>query len=85
MTQVQRLQANDVISRQQSCATFNTSLSPFFESALTGAVTNPWRWSGAATTPATVGSELRTDGACGSAAQPRFDFAPQLLDGVEIG
>jgi len=67
VTQVQRLQANDVISRQQSCATFNTSLSPFFESALTGAVTNPWRWSGAATTPATVGSELRTDGACGSA------------------
>ena len=68
LTQVQLLQTDDVITRLNSCATFNTALSPFAAStAVTGRVVNQWIWSGSATTPATVGSENRVDGACGSA------------------
>jgi hypothetical protein len=64
LTQVQLLQANDVIARQNRCTTFNTALTPFVESAVGGHATNPWRWSGSATTPGTVSSENRTDGMC---------------------
>lgn len=68
LTQAQLLQTNDQVVRSSSCAPFNTSLLPFAESsAVSGRALNVWRWSGAATTPATVGSEVRTDGACGSA------------------
>ena len=67
LSQTQLLQTDDVITRLASCATFNTSLAPFAEStAVTGRLTNTWRWSGAATAPTTVSSENRT-GACGSA------------------
>jgi hypothetical protein len=66
LIQVQVLQANDVIARQSQCSTFDTGLAPWYESSRTGAVANPWRWSGAAVAPSTVGSETRTDGACGS-------------------
>jgi hypothetical protein len=64
LTQTRLLQANDVVARQNRCSTFNTSLAPWTESAVNGHATNPWRWSGAATNPATVGSENRTDGVC---------------------
>jgi hypothetical protein len=68
ITQVQLLQANDVVVRQSSCSTFTTSLSPFAASTpVTGRAANQWIWSGSATTPSTVSSENRTDGACGSA------------------
>ncbi len=70
LTQVQSLQADDSISRQSQCTTFNTALTPWYESGVThttGTVLNPWRWTGAATTPATVSSENRVDGACGNA------------------
>ena len=66
ITQTQLMQANDQIARQNRCSTFNTALTPWVESVVNGHATNPWRWSGAATTPATVGSENRTDGLCGS-------------------
>jgi hypothetical protein len=68
LTQTNLLQANDQVTRLQSCAPFNTSISPFAQStAVTGRLANTWIWSGAATTPATVSSENRTDGSCGSA------------------
>ena len=67
ITQARLLQANDVITRHAQCSPFNTALTPWFESAVGGRPVNPWRWSGSATTPATVGSETRVDGACGSA------------------
>jgi hypothetical protein len=69
LTQVQVLQANDQVSRQASCQTFNTSLGGFKESTkvtrggLTTAL-NTWHWAGP-TQP--VGAELRVDGACGNA------------------
>ncbi len=68
LTQTRFLQANDQISRQQQCSTFDTALAPWYESILTctGCVGNPWRWTGSATNPATVGSETRVDGSCGS-------------------
>ncbi len=67
LTQAQLLQMNDVVARQAQCSPFNTALTPWYESVVSGRPANPWRWSGSATTPATVGSETRTDGACGSA------------------
>jgi len=68
LTQPQLLQTNDQVSRQASCAPFNTSVSPFVPSAATsGHIAATWKWSGAATSRSTVGSELRVDGACGSA------------------
>jgi hypothetical protein len=68
LSQPQLLQTNDQVTRLASCAPFNTSISPFAQStAVTGRLANTWIWSGASTTPATVGSENRTDGACGSA------------------
>ena len=67
LTQVQLLQSDDVVTRLNSCATFNTALSPFAaSSAVTGRALNQWIWSGSATSPVTVKSEVRTDGACGS-------------------
>ena len=69
LTQVQTLQANDVISRQQQCSVFNSL--PGYESTVTGAVANPWRLSSVATNPATVGSENRTDGSCNDATANR--------------
>ena len=67
ITQVQFLQANDQIARQNRCSQFSgPTLSPWVESAVNGHATNPWKWSGSATTPATVSSENRTDGMCGS-------------------
>ena len=63
-TQSQLLQANDAIVRQNRCSTFTGSLAPWTESAVTGGALNPWRWSGSATVPLTVGSENRTDGTC---------------------
>jgi hypothetical protein len=65
LTQVQLLQSNDTVLRQASCSLFSTNnFSPWFEATITGANPNPWRATLAATTPATVGAELRTDGAC---------------------
>ncbi|HEX4826061.1 MAG TPA: hypothetical protein VFV19_17315 [Candidatus Polarisedimenticolaceae bacterium] len=64
LTQVQLLQANDVIVREKQCTTFNTSLGTFFESTVNGHPTNPWKWIGSATAPSTVGSENRVDGIC---------------------
>ena len=62
------LHANDTIVRQNRCSTFNTALTPWVESVITGCspacASNPWRWSGAATTPSIVGSENRTGGIC---------------------
>ena len=66
LTQTQLLQADDTITRQNRCSTFNSGLAPWVESVVTGGATNPWRWSGAATTPAIVSSENRTDGMCGN-------------------
>jgi hypothetical protein len=72
MTQVRLLQANDTVTRQKQCSVFDTSplVAPitWYESAATGRSTNPWRWIGSATTPATVGSENRTDGICSSSS-----------------
>jgi len=68
LSQPQLLQSNDQVSRQASCAPFNTSISPFAQStAVTGRLVNGWIWSGASTTPATVSSEVRVDGSCNSA------------------
>ncbi len=69
LTQVRLLQTNDTITRQQHCSKFDTSPLPslaWYESVVTGATANPWRWSGSATQPAVVGSENRTDGICSS-------------------
>ena len=63
-TQVQMLQANDIVARQVQCSTFNAGLLPWYESTVTGRVANGWKWSGSATTPATVSSENRTGGLC---------------------
>ncbi len=72
LTQVQLLQTNDTVTRQASCATFETSLIPFNAStAVTGRVLNTWKWSGSAVTPGTVSSEVRVDGACGAATTNR--------------
>ncbi len=66
LTQVRLLQANDVVARQSRCSPFDSALTPWYESVVAGAVANPWRWIG----NATVGSENRTDGTCGSATVP---------------
>ena len=71
MTQVQLLQTNDVVARLTHCSTFDTSpltAGTWYESVVTGATTNPWRWIGSAASPSTVGSENRTDGICSSSA-----------------
>ncbi|MBZ5639892.1 MAG: S8 family serine peptidase, partial [Acidobacteriia bacterium] len=71
LTQIRPLQANDIVTRQKHCSVFDTSPLPssaWYESVITGATTNPWRWIGSATQPATVGSENRTDGICSSSA-----------------
>jgi hypothetical protein len=75
LTQIQLLQANDQISRQASCSTFNTNLGGWAESTKVTrvdqsngltlpTVLNTWHWAGP-TQP--VGAELRVDGACGNA------------------
>ena len=66
ITQVQLLQANDVIVREKQCSTFQTlaSFNTWFESPITGRATNTWKWSGSATNPTTVSSETRMDGLC---------------------
>jgi hypothetical protein len=68
LTQSHLLQANDQVTRLQSCSTFNSSLGTWTESKVDrpGVTTalNTWHWGGG-TQP--TGSELRTDGACGSA------------------
>jgi hypothetical protein len=66
LTQVKLLQANDVVLRQQRCSVFNTAaaFSLWFESPVAGHPLSPWRWSGSASAPATVGSETRVDGTC---------------------
>jgi hypothetical protein len=66
VTQVQLLQTNDVISRQNRCSTFSTlaAFQTWFETTVGGHPTNPWKWSGSASAPSTVGSENRTDGIC---------------------
>ncbi len=70
LTQVRELQTNDLVTRLSQCATFNTALAPFAESTPVkpgqGRTTNPWRWTGSASSPAAVSSENRVDGACGS-------------------
>ncbi|MBZ5637376.1 MAG: HYR domain-containing protein [Acidobacteriia bacterium] len=71
LTQVQMLQADDVVVREEQCSPFNTALTPWYESRVTGGTTNPWRWTGAAGNPNTVGSENRTDGICGSTVNNR--------------
>ncbi len=70
-TQPQILQANNVVQRLAQCQTFNTSLGTFLESTAvshspTPGALNTFRWSGAATTPTLVKSEVRTDTLCGS-------------------
>ncbi|HEX4824763.1 MAG TPA: hypothetical protein VFV19_10635 [Candidatus Polarisedimenticolaceae bacterium] len=64
ITQVQLLQANDVISRQKQCSTFNAGITGWFDTAVGGRALSGWKWSGSATTPATISSENRTDGIC---------------------
>jgi hypothetical protein len=60
-----QLHSNDIIARQNRCSTFNgPTLAPWVESTLTGGAANPYKWSGTATTPATVSSENRIDGIC---------------------
>jgi hypothetical protein len=70
LTQVTLLQVNDIVARQEHCTTFDTNPMPsiWYESRVTGGTTNPWRWTGAAANPSTVGSENRTDGICSSSA-----------------
>ena len=63
-SQIQQLQSNDVIARQNRCSTFNLNLAPWVESVVGAGALNPYRWSGTATSPATVSSENRTDGIC---------------------
>src|SRR5262249_39347234 len=66
ITQPQLLQANDVITRQKQCSTYVNlaAFNTWFESTVGGHATNPWKWSGSASSPLTVSSELRTDGIC---------------------
>ena len=66
ITQVQLLQANDVISRRNRCSTFNSNITGFTDTAVGGHPLSGWKWSGSATTPSTVSSENRTDGICSS-------------------
>jgi len=73
LTQAQLLQTNDIIAREEHCSTFDTNPlgTTWYETAVTGRTTNPWRWTGAAANPGTVGSENRTDGICSSSVANR--------------
>jgi hypothetical protein len=82
LTQPQLLQANDQISRQASCQTFNTNLGSFAESTAvtrsSATALNTWHWAGPTQA---VGAELRVDGLCGNATTNAVAMTGGALNG----
>lgn len=87
ITQPQLLQANDKIARQSACHTFSSGLDSGFEVVPTTngflgtpAVANPWIWSGAATSPLTVGGDTR-----GAGGNSGLCYDPKYVSSAMVG